>query len=149
MQQPCTESERIIQEIFCEDLDLHPQEFGVNTHVFEIGITSIHLIRLKQKLQSRFSIPEIPIRMMMQNSTVRELATALENLGKPRNYEPIISLQNNGQKAPLWLFHPGVSEIFPIILLIQIIVRTHESLEGRSWYGIRIIINLIGFQLDR
>ncbi|KAM0151517.1 hypothetical protein ACHAQE_005817 [Botrytis cinerea] len=119
MQQPCTESERIIQEIFCEDLDLHPQEFGVNTHVFEIGITSIHLIRLKQKLQSRFSIPEIPIRMMMQNSTVRELATALENLGKPRNYEPIISLQNNGQKAPLWLFHPGVGEVLVFLNLAK------------------------------
>ncbi|TGO46852.1 hypothetical protein BCON_0304g00010 [Botryotinia convoluta] len=119
MQQPCTQSERIIQEVFCEDLDLRPQELGVNTHVFEIGITSIHLIRLKQKLQSRFSIPEIPVRIMMQNSTVRELATALENLGKPRNYEPIIALQNNARKAPLWLFHPGVGEVLVFLNLAK------------------------------
>ncbi|TGO23553.1 hypothetical protein BPAE_0128g00040 [Botrytis paeoniae] len=112
-----TESERIIQEVFCEDLDLRPQELGVNTHVFAIGIAFIHLFRLKQKLQSRFSISEIPVRITMQNSTVRELATTLENLGKPRNYEPIIALQNNARKALYGSFTQDYSEMVGEVLV--------------------------------
>ncbi|TGO71633.1 hypothetical protein BELL_0548g00020 [Botrytis elliptica] len=37
----------------------------------------------------------------MQNSTARELATALDNFSKPRNCEPIMALQNNARNASL------------------------------------------------
>ncbi|KUJ12592.1 putative non-ribosomal peptide synthase-like protein [Mollisia scopiformis] len=119
MSQPAHETERLLREEFCEELGLSQECSGVNTPIFDMGVSSIHLIRLKKRLQMRLSIPEIPILTMMRNLTIRSLSAALKNLNKAEEYNSVVILQPNGHKAPIWLFHPGVGEILVFLNLAK------------------------------
>jgi hypothetical protein len=99
--EPQTESERTVLEMFSEALEVPVEEIGVETPVFEIGVTSIHLIRLKKELPTRLSIPDIPISVIMTNPTIRSLCKALETLHTPKEYHPVVILQGNGDKTPI------------------------------------------------
>ncbi|KAF2234653.1 alpha/beta-hydrolase [Viridothelium virens] len=102
--------ERMIFEAFKDNFDLPEYSLGSNTNLFEIGVNSIELIKLKQKLEKQVDT-EIPVVTIMTNPTIRTLATALERLQKPQEYDPMIILQSRGEKTPLWLIHPGVGEV--------------------------------------
>ena len=128
--QPQSENERVIIQQLCETLEVSVEDIGVETPIFDIGITSIHLIQLKKKLQTRLSIPDIPISEIMTNSTVRSLSEALDNLGKPKEYDPIVVLQKDGDKTPIWLFHPGIGEVLVFLGL-------SKYLQGRPVYALR------------
>lgn len=117
--QPTNNTERLLQEEFCEDLDLSEAELGIDTPIFDMGVTSIHLIRLKKRLQSRLSIPDIPLLVMMKNPTIKSLSEALQTLNKPKDYDPVVLLQPNGEKTPIWLFHPGVGEVLVFLGLAK------------------------------
>ena len=128
--EPRNDIERKIQEMFSETLEIPIEEIGVETPMFEIGVTSIHLIRLKKELQIRLSIPDIPISVIMTNPTIRSLCNALESLHKPKEYDPIVILQGNGDMTPIWLFHPGVGEVLVFLGLAK-------YLQGRPVYALR------------
>lgn len=111
-------TERILIEEFCDMLDLLPETFSTDTPIFEMGVSSIHLIRLKKRLELRLSTPDIPLLTLMTNPSVRSLANALKSLKLPKNYEPIVTLQQ-GSKTPIWLFHPGVGEVLVFLGLAK------------------------------
>lgn len=130
MAQPQNETERIVLQMFSEALEVPVEEIGVETPVFEIGVTSIHLIRLKKQLQTRLSIPDISILVIMTNPTIRSLCKALETLKKPKEYDPVVVLQSSGTKTPVWLFHPGVGEVLVFLGL-------SKYLQDRPVYALR------------
>lgn len=116
--------------------DVPEEELGVDTTVFEMGITSVELIQLKQRIQEKLGLAqEIPMIMMMTHTTVRSLAKALEDLGRtPVGYEPAVTLQSQGQKTPLWLIHPGVGEVLVFIGLARFIQdRPVHALRARGF----------------
>ena len=127
---PQTEGEHILLQMLCQTLEVPAEEIGVETPMFEMGMTSIHLIRLKTQLQTRLSIPNIPIVVIMTNPTIRSLWKALEALDKPKEYEPVVVLQEEGDKTPIWLFHPGVGEVLVFLGLAK-------YLQGRPTYALR------------
>ena len=47
---------------------------------------------------------------LMTNPTISSLATALQEISSAQSYEPVVILQSQGMKAPLWFIHPGVGE---------------------------------------
>ncbi|KIM96172.1 hypothetical protein OIDMADRAFT_132717 [Oidiodendron maius Zn] len=120
MAQPQNESESIVLKMFCEALQIPIGDIGVETPVYDIGITSIHLIRLKKQLQTRLSIDDIPMLVIMTNPTIRSLCKALESLHRPKEYDP----------TPIWLFHPGVGEVLVFLGLSKYLV-------GRPVYALR------------
>ncbi|KAB5518662.1 putative non-ribosomal peptide synthase-like protein [Coniochaeta sp. 2T2.1] len=128
--QPRTIMESVVRELYSGVLEVPAEEFGVETPVFEMGITSIHLIQLKKQLQTRLSIEDIPISVIMTNPTIRGLCGALEVLEKPKEYDPVVVLQGNGDKTPIWLFHPGVGEVLVFLGLAK-------YLQGRPVYALR------------
>ena len=95
----------------------HGHNIDVQTNLFAVGITSIDLLRLKQRLQSNLDIKEIPLIMIMTNPTVRGLTSAINGVKKPHVYDPVVVLQSEGWKTPLWLIHPGVGEILVFLAL--------------------------------
>lgn len=132
--QAANEHERVLQQEFCLDLGLSTAEFGVETPVFEMGVTSLHLIRLKTRLEKSLSILDIPILLMMTNPTVRSLSKALEDIGKPKEYDPVVPLQKNGSKTPIWLIHPGVGEVLVFLGLAKFITdRPVFALRARGF----------------
>lgn len=112
IENPANATEKLILKAFENVFDVPENQIGVKSNIFSLGINSIDLIKLKQRLQREMNINNIPMITIMTNSSVRELATQLEVLQKPqkpRPYNPMVVLQSKGSKAPLWLIHPGMS----------------------------------------
>ncbi|KAF7595499.1 hypothetical protein BBP40_005835 [Aspergillus hancockii] len=119
---PQDEFEQRIFNIMVASIGLSQQEFSVNSPVFELGITSIELIKLKKNLEEHLDrVEEIPIMTIMMNPTVRGLSRALRGLQSSAGYSPVVILQSEGQKTPLWLFHPGVGEVLVFLNLAKFI----------------------------
>jgi acyl carrier protein len=82
---PKDDLERSILAIFIESLGLCEEEFGVETPIFDVGITSMELIKLKRDLEHKVDLDkELPLTAVMTSSTVRELSNALHELRAPR-----------------------------------------------------------------
>jgi pimeloyl-ACP methyl ester carboxylesterase len=84
-----------------------------------MGITSIDLIRLKRNIEEQLELSSpIPIITLMTNPTIRSLVIALNTETIPK-YEPVVVIQPNGTKTPLWLVHPGVGEVLVFLNLAK------------------------------
>ncbi|KAM3080820.1 hypothetical protein ACMFMG_004775 [Clarireedia jacksonii] len=111
--------EEKLMRVFASALQLGShQGFGVMTPVFETGITSIGLIKLKRNIEEHLDlISSIPIANLMSNPTIRSLAAALHDATAVAAYDPIVVIQPKGTKQPLWLVHPGVGEVLVFLKL--------------------------------
>lgn len=136
-----TEAERLLLEDFAIVLGTK-QAWQVDAHIFDLGATSIDLIRLKMRVGSRLGM-EIPILTLMMNPSARMLAAALqsfilspdstsdigsapdsgsESLQSSITYNPVVTLRSSSpgaSKTPLWLIHPGVGEVLVFLGLVQ------------------------------
>jgi acyl-CoA synthetase (AMP-forming)/AMP-acid ligase II/thioesterase domain-containing protein len=117
---PKDDFEHTILAVFVESLGLCEEEFGVETPIFDVGITSMEFIKLKNDLEHKVDMDqELPLTAVMMSSTVRELSNALHELRAPRAYGPLVTLQDKGSKAPLWLVHPGAGEVLVFLNLAK------------------------------
>lgn len=85
-------------------------EIGIHNDIFKLGISSIDLLKLRFHLQRTLSIPEIPTSVFFSNPVIQDLAMALEDI-QAHTYDPVVVLQPEGTKTPLFLFHPGTGEV--------------------------------------
>lgn len=103
---------RVLENIVHDTIDL-------DTSFFDLGITSIGLIRLKNLIDVQFRTT-VQIVMLMKNPTARSLAAALRDIGvADETYDPVVELRSHGDKTPLWLVHPGVGEVLVFMGLAQ------------------------------
>ncbi|GES59774.1 acetyl-CoA synthetase-like protein [Aspergillus terreus] len=134
--EPQNDLEKTLLEVFTRSLSITDDAFDVKTPIFDVGINSVELIRLKRDIEDHLGMAAsaIPMIMLMTHSTVRDLATALEKLQGPREYDPVVTLQSHGHKNPLWLVHPGAGEVLVFINLAQYIVdRPVYALRARGF----------------
>jgi acyl-CoA synthetase (AMP-forming)/AMP-acid ligase II/thioesterase domain-containing protein len=118
--EPANDMEMLLLAELEASLELPAREVGVTTSVFEMGVTSIDLIKLKRRIEVRLGLKaEIPMVTMMTNPTARSLAAALKDLDGPQEYDPVVVLQHRGSKTPLWLIHPGVGEVLVFLGLAK------------------------------
>ena len=132
---PSSNVEARILTLYAELFNLPEDDIGVNTSLFEMGVSSIEIIKLKTKVQVEMELDiDIPVITMMTNPTVRGLATALKKLQEPKKYSPVVTLQASGTKTPLWLVHPGVGEVLVFLNLAKYIVdRPVYALRARGF----------------
>ncbi|MCJ1313935.1 hypothetical protein MMC25_007615 [Agyrium rufum] len=133
---PDSELEQLLLGEFVSTLELANGEMGVDTPVFAMGVTSIDIIKLKRRIEARLGLPtnQIPMIMMMTNPTVRSLGSALQRLNQPAAYDPVVPLQLNGTKNPLWLIHPGVGEVLVFLGLSKFLTdRPVFALRARGF----------------
>ena len=124
-----TSAERLLLDDFSITLGIDFRSWGVEIPIFDAGMTSIDLVRLKQRIENRTGL-EIPLTLLMLNPTARSIATALENLSRPKAYDPVVPLKQDGEKTPLWLVHPGVGEILVFLGL-------SKCMDDRPVYALR------------
>ncbi|KAF2793762.1 putative polyketide synthase PksJ [Melanomma pulvis-pyrius CBS 109.77] len=118
---PGTAAEKILMIVF-GNLQLGSPEMGIDTPILDTGVTSVDLIRLKRAVEKDFEINDIPIITVITNATIRTLAAAIERLQAEQHsisYSPIVTLQPNGDKTPLFLVHPGIGEMLVFLGLVQ------------------------------
>ncbi|KAL2043498.1 hypothetical protein N7G274_003805 [Stereocaulon virgatum] len=135
VQLQANQAERLLLEDFSDILGIDSLSWGPETPIFELGVASIDLIRLKQRIRDRLGV-EIPITVLLINPTTRSMARALQGLNASSTYNPVVPLRPEGTKTPLWLIHPGVGEILVFLgLSQQINDRPIYALRARGFDG--------------
>lgn len=77
-QGPTNATEATILSVIADTFAIPEAEIGINTSLFEMGVSSIELIRLKTKIQSALDMKiEIQIITVMTNPTISALASAI------------------------------------------------------------------------
>ncbi|KAI4596301.1 putative secondary metabolism biosynthetic enzyme [Pestalotiopsis sp. 9143b] len=155
-QRPLEEDEGyIMADVLAVLPGLDDEGLGINTPIFDVGCTSMDLIRLKRRIDDRLNI-QVPVILLAKNPTVGMLATALRSfvhhqLSSPdtspganqletrtststsiEDYDPVVVLRPSGHKTPLWLIHPGVGEVLVFVGLVH-----HLRTENRPVYALR------------
>ncbi|KAJ8130026.1 hypothetical protein O1611_g3605 [Lasiodiplodia mahajangana] len=126
-----------ILETNAEMLDIH-----ADTCVFDIGFTSMHVIKLKYCIDRRLGM-DFPVVNIMKNLSIRSLAASIDaHVHRPKSldlehtsvhsYNPVIVLRPEGTKTPLWLVHPGVGEVLIFVRLAQ-----HLASDNRPVFALR------------
>lgn len=131
---PATDLEKQILEVFVVNFGLAVEEVGVNSSIYDLGITSVKLIGYRKALEKRLAMnAELQLTTILSNPTIRSLAIALEALVQPI-YNPVVTLQPRGEKTPLWLIHPGVGEILVFLNLSKYLIdRPVYALRARGF----------------
>ncbi|KAI1406895.1 acetyl-CoA synthetase-like protein [Hypoxylon sp. FL1857] len=144
------ETEAILCLDFAETMGVeNVADIDLDSSLFELGFTSMDLIRLKVQLDTRLGVT-VDTALLLKHPSVRSMASALDRLvqGKASNakyhslktglptgdelYDPVVTLLGKGIKTPLWLIHPGIGEVLVFIGLVQ-----HMITDDRPIYALR------------
>lgn len=134
---PSDDVESQILDCFVSLLGVPREEVGLNTSLFDWGVSSIEIIKLKTIIQQKLELgEEIPVITVMSNPTIKGLASAVRDLKKPHQYDPIVTLQSGGSKTPIFLVHPGVGEVLVFLNLAKYITdRPVHAIRARGFDG--------------
>ena len=132
---PSTDMEALLLQEFEKALGSPSHELGIDNSFFERGVTSIDLIKMTSVIERRLALSTvIPMGTMMANPTIRLLARALGDLDANKEFNPVVTLQHNGFKTPLWLVHPGVGEVLVFLPLAKYFLdRPLHALRARGF----------------
>ncbi|ATL25529.1 non-ribosomal peptide synthetase [Streptomyces formicae] len=89
---------------------------------FDLGGTSLDVLRLKLEIQNEFGIDDVPMSTLLQAPSVRALAGRLtggRGAGGDAAYDPLVPLQVTGEGTPLFCVHPGLGEVLVFINLAK------------------------------
>ncbi|KAK3172674.1 putative NRPS-like protein biosynthetic cluster [Lepraria neglecta] len=115
---PTCDTEKLLFDLFISQHNVPAESIGITDHLFAYGLDSIALVKFTTQLQSEFSL-SIPMSLLLLNPTIETMARALENLQQPQTYSPVVPLQTNGTKTPLWLIHPGTGDVLVFLNLAK------------------------------
>ena len=133
--EPSSGLEKLLVREFCEVLDLNVEDIDTDSSIFSMGVTSVDLIRLKRNIEKNLSpTRDIPMIALLTNPTIRDLAKTIAISDRPKGYDPVVRMQHQGTKTPLWLVHPGVGEVLVFINLAKHITdRPVYALRARGF----------------
>lgn len=129
--------EQAVAEVYAEMFDVDPGSISATANFFELGGTSLDILRLRSKLARRLGGDGPPVITVLKAPTVRALAARLTEmeLPEPREYDPLVPLQTSGTKTPLFCVHPGVGEVLVFVNLAKYFVgdRPFYALRARGF----------------
>ncbi|MFC6066360.1 non-ribosomal peptide synthetase [Streptomyces ochraceiscleroticus] len=130
---PEGETEQALAEIYAELFDMAPGTVSATASFFDLGGTSLDILRMKRLVGSRLGAVDLPVLAILTAPSVRELAKRLTVREKadPAAYDPIVPLQTSGEKTPLFCVHPGVGEVLVFVNLAKYFVQE------RPFYALR------------
>jgi acyl-CoA synthetase (AMP-forming)/AMP-acid ligase II/thioesterase domain-containing protein len=137
---PANESEAALIGDIAETLGAAPDVLDITpeTSLFDIGFTSMHVIKLKYHLERRLG-RDVSVILIMKNPNIRALAADIDasqaDSDEPAtidDYDPVVILRGEGSKTPLWMIHPGVGEVLVFIGLAQ-----HLAQDDRPVFALR------------
>lgn len=114
---PAGPAEAAVAEAYAVGLGIDSPSVGATANFFDLGGTSLDIFKLKRALEQRFTVADIPVAVILQNPTVRELAAHLTGASGAAlaQYDPLVPLQVTGSKTPLFCIHPGTGEILVFV----------------------------------
>lgn len=101
---------------------LNTRAVPVIASFFDLGGTSLDVLRLKLEIQDEFGIDDLPMATLLQAPSVRALAgrlTAEQGAGGDSAYDPLVPLQVSGDGTPVFCVHPGLGEVLVFVNLAK------------------------------
>lgn len=132
---PMEEEEILLINDVADVLGIDSGKIRPGSSIFDLNIDSMSLIRLKRRLKQRLGV-EVAVVDIMSSPSISGLAKVLTQLGKTKQYNPVVTLNSQGEKTPLWLIHPGVGEVLVFFgLSNQLQNRPVHALRARGFDG--------------
>jgi amino acid adenylation domain-containing protein len=103
MNTPRTKVEQQLVNIWREVLSL--DQVGLEDDFFERGGHSLLAVKLITEIQGVFGV-ELPLQTVFDRPTIISQAALLENTQPPESSSPLVRLQINGSRPPLFCVHP-------------------------------------------
>ncbi|WP_246126429.1 non-ribosomal peptide synthetase [Embleya hyalina] len=130
---PCTPTEEALVEIYADLFDMKPDEISATADFFDLGGTSLDLLRLRRAVGSRLDVPDVETSTLLIAPTVRALAERIT--GEARAYDPVVPMRDDGDKAPLFCVHPGAGEVLALLDLSRYFTgdRPFHALRARGF----------------
>lgn len=130
---PEGDTEWLLAAIYAEMFDTAPDRISATASFFDLGGTSLDILRLRLSVAQRLGVEDLQIITVLTAPTVRELAARLAADLAPgeRPYDPIVPMQVSGTKTPLFCVHPGVGEVLVFVNLARYFVA------DRPFYALR------------
>ncbi|MFG3016100.1 AMP-binding protein [Streptomyces cinerochromogenes] len=130
---PEGETERTLTELYGDLVEEDPATISATAGFFDLGGTSLDILRLKRLIAERFPGVELPVLAILTSPSVRALAARIDagQGGGPAPYDPVVPLQTTGEGTPLFCVHPGVGEVLVFVNLAKYFA--HE----RPFYALR------------
>ncbi|WP_371618401.1 AMP-binding protein [Streptomyces sp. NBC_00454] len=129
--------EQAVAEVYADMFDVDPGSISATANFFELGGTSLDILRLRSRLAQRLGGSGPEIITVLKAPTVRALAARLTERKPPASeeYDPIVPLQTGGTKTPLFCVHPGVGEVLVFVNLAKYFVgdRPFYALRARGF----------------
>jgi acyl-CoA synthetase (AMP-forming)/AMP-acid ligase II/thioesterase domain-containing protein/acyl carrier protein len=124
-QSPQGPAESAVAGIFANLFGRDPITVSAAANFFDLGGTSLELVKLKQAVERDFGLHDLPLATLLQNPTVSALAARVTpgQPGKAAEYDPLVPLQLTGEKTPLFLVHAAVGEILVFVSLANYFVN--------------------------
>ncbi|KAH7087019.1 4-coumarate-CoA ligase 1 [Paraphoma chrysanthemicola] len=132
---PANESEKALIVDVAETLGVSPGDLDITpeTSLFDIGFTSMHVIKLKYHIERRLG-SDVSVILIMKNPHIGALAADIDaylrqsqaDSDEPatiEDYDPVVIIRGEGSKTPLWMIHPGVGEVLVFIGLAQCLAQ--------------------------
>jgi acyl-CoA synthetase (AMP-forming)/AMP-acid ligase II/thioesterase domain-containing protein len=123
--------ETTLTEIYAELFEVDPRSISATASFYELGGTSLDILRLKRRVEQRLLFEDVPVTWIMLAPTIRALAAKLGSDKAAEAYEPVVPLQLTGDRTPLFCVHPGVGEVLVFVNLAKYFVRE------RPFYALR------------
>ncbi|MFB6991178.1 alpha/beta fold hydrolase [Streptomyces sp. NPDC056230] len=118
--EPADEEEATLAQVFAEVLNV--ERVPVTASFFDLGGTSLDVLRLKLRVQTAFGLDDLPMATLLQAPDVRALAARLASAsgaGGDDAYDPLVPLQVTGEGIPLFCVHPGLGEVLVFVNLAK------------------------------
>ncbi|WP_348652195.1 non-ribosomal peptide synthetase [Streptomyces sp. 71268] len=116
-------TERALADIYAELFEREPARVSATASFFDLGGTSLDILRLRRLVATRLAVAELPVITVLTAPTVRQLAARLDAgppvAAGPEAYDPVVPLQTGGDKTPLFCVHPGVGEVLVFVNLAR------------------------------
>jgi len=117
---PSGDLEMSLTRVFSEVLGIRLAEVSATASFFDLGGTSLEILKLTRTLGTRFGL-KTTLPTVLQDQSVRRMAARISSAdgGGLGEYDPIVPLQTTGSKPPLFLIHPGNGEILVLVNLAK------------------------------
>lgn len=113
------EEYKLVQE-YSNILGIKADEVGTNSSFFSLGGTSLEILRLLSTV-NEYSEDNISLAELVRDPTPRAIAGLLrKEVDKSESYDPVVTLQKEGDSTPIFFLHPGVGEVLVFVNLANL-----------------------------
>jgi amino acid adenylation domain-containing protein len=127
-----------VSRLFARVLEL--DSIAPESDFFDLGGSSLQVIRLVWLLREELGA-DIPVRVMFEHSTVRNLSRFISTSGPSLEVEdptgPVLPIRTTGDRKPLWLVPPGGGLAWAYLGFASEIDRNRPvyALQARGFHG--------------